>query len=103
MVTVGVLIEQHPGGSFRRELLISRVSNNDVIAEPGNDPLDLVSDYEVVLGSGRGRNDDRATFQHRFGDDLLVLLTEAIAALGGKLPETKRRDAARAALVEVPS
>lgn len=96
-MSVKVTIGHYPGQSFSRELIISRVSNvgiqrNDI----GFDIADMVSEYEVVLNNGTHsdgttRQQGVAFFPHRYGDDLLVLVTEAIAALGGVLPESKAR------------
>ena len=78
-MSVRVSITQHPGNAFRRELLISRLSNVGVHATPAASHSDMVSDYEVELAGGRLKG--TARFEHRYGDPVMVLVEKAIQAL----------------------
>jgi len=94
-MAIRVTIE-HGEGAFARTLIIYRQGPPDIHnVSPEVDVHEMVSTYTVEVWSGH-RQVDEGTFQHRYGDDLLVLVTEAIASVGGVLPESKRRAAARA-------
>jgi hypothetical protein len=68
----------------QRRVWISRVTNNTP-KEPSKEELlklhddDLISTYEAA--ATLGSNDIRARFQHRYGDDLAILVSEALQAI----------------------
>lgn len=78
-MSIKITIEQAPDSNFKREMLISRVSDLDAGGSPTEDIRDRVFEYEVVV-SNRTRVIGGARFTHRYGDDLFILATEAIAA-----------------------
>lgn len=87
-MSIRVTIE-HPSGAFKRVLEISRVDGSPrpdrVDPATAEAAANRVEDYEVK--SLRGA----ATFRHRYGDDLLTLVSEAIDALGGRGGSELRR------------
>jgi hypothetical protein len=102
-VSVRVTIEQSPGRSFHREILISRVTNLGVEGSRTHDIRDMVSSYDAEIIGGRPAAQPSAvTFEHRYGDDLFMLVAEAIAAFGGELPETRARKVKEALESEKP-
>lgn len=66
------------GGAAKRTLYIER-QTEPRLDEEGRRDLTDINEYAVLLGGG-GR-DAIATFHHRYSDDVLTLITEAIAAL----------------------
>jgi len=85
-MSVKITIENHPNGNYRREILVSRIANGP---NPAPDAYDNVHTYEAVLTGGG--DSGRATFQHRYGDQLPTLMAEAAAALddAGLMPALK--------------
>lgn len=82
-VTIGGPSKDPEKWSFHRELVIENIDK-----VPENRDHDHLSTYAVELkvvdprNGNRGRR-DTAVFKHRYGDDLLSLVQEAIIALGG--------------------
>lgn len=76
-VTIEVLPATGRPVGAQRYLTISNL--NDAV--PLVRDHDQVDRYEVALSNGRLRTAE-ATFKHRFGDDVLTLVAEAITALG---------------------
>ena len=79
-MSIRVTIEQTPGRKFRRELLISRIET----VETNESLHDEVHRYAVEYRGGGQRTWAEAEFNHRWGDDLLTLVSEAVDALGGR-------------------
>lgn len=76
-MSVVISIGQYPGNTFSREIVVSRVPRQNVSRTlEGRESDDDVYEYEAEC---RG---DRARFLHRYGDNLFILTTEAIQALG---------------------
>lgn len=80
-MSIKVTIEQYPHASFSREILISRVSDLDLVeTRDGPDLADHNFVYEAEYRRNRTET-ARSYFVHRYGDPLTTLVTEAIAAL----------------------
>jgi hypothetical protein len=82
-VTIGGPRKNPEDVTFSRELVIENI---DMV--PENRDYDHTSTYAVELKvvdprNGNKGHRDTAVFKHRYGDDLLSLVQEAIIALGG--------------------
>lgn len=67
-------------GSAHRHLSIERQSEPR-LDEDGHRDLTDIGEYAVILGGHHGQSAPIATFHHRYGEDVLALITSAIAAL----------------------
>lgn len=92
-MSIKVTIE-HPSGAFKRVLEISRVDGSPrperANPETAEAAASRVEEYTVLLAND-WRNVGRGVFSHRYGDDLLTLVHEAIDALGGRGGSELRR------------
>lgn len=79
-MSVRVTIDIADGSAFR-QLEINRITNLGVHGSPTQDICDMVSEYEVIRWGGGRPELARAKFSHRYGDDVLTLVTEAISSL----------------------
>lgn len=77
-VSIKVTIE-HKGGMFHRVLNISRSQ----LDERNGDNPEAVNRYIAALSNG-DRIVAEGIFEHRYGDDLLTLVAEAVDTLGGR-------------------
>lgn len=68
------------GGSAHRHLSIE-LQSEPRLDEDGRRDLTDIGEYAVILGGYHGQSAPIATFHHRYSDDVLTLITEAIAAL----------------------
>lgn len=67
----------------QRTLNIARLTNTHIRRGYERDPEE-VNVYEVLLSNTPdGPVKERAEFRHKYGDDLLTLVHEAVEALGG--------------------
>lgn len=80
-MSIKVTIE-HPSGAFQRILEIERITGQ--YADHALRDPDKTDQYTVWLSGGSPRIERGGDFSHRYGDDLLTLVAEAIDALGGR-------------------